>query len=163
MTRIGVITCQNISMVCAGLNCLRALSSHLGTFARYVGDIEIVGFTTCGGCPGHLAKKKAESMVRYGGAEKIHLGCCIFGSRPNPNKSLQEINTERAGRPITRLHQDDYAVEIANMIKSGQLPQVCYFKGKMKKDIEMLGVEVIRGTHTRYGPWDESRDEEAEV
>ena len=149
MTRIGIITCENRSIICAGLNCFRALSSRLETFARYGDGMEVVGFTTCGGCPGHLAPKKVESMIKYGGAEKIHLSSCIFRSLPNPNKSLEEIEAECTPKPssVKRLNQDDFVVQLAKLVKSGQLPHVCPFKEKMKKDIAILGVEVIVRTH----------------
>ncbi len=153
MTKIGIITCENGSILCAGLNCYRALSQLSGTFARYVDGIEIVGFTTCGGCPGHLAKKKAESMIKYGAAEKIHLGCCImFRSHPHPDKfSLEELVTYCAQQHTkrTRLNPDSLAIETAKAIKDGRYPHVCFFKEKIKRDIEMLGVEVIEGTHAR--------------
>ena len=149
MTKIGIITCENRSILCAGLNCFRAILQRSGTFATYSGDVEIVGFTTCGGCPGHLAPKKAESMIKYGGAEKIHLSCCVFSQRPDPNKSLKEIKRtydQVFSRPI-RLNQDDFIVEGAKLLKSGQWPRACFFKEKMKEDIAKLGVEVVKGTH----------------
>ena len=152
MTRIGIITCENQSILCAGQNCFRALSQRSGTFAQYVGDIEVVGFTTCGGCPGYLAAKKAESMIKYGGAEKIHLAWCIFPSRPNPNRpqNVLKLNWSQSHPTHTRLNQDDLIAEKVKLAQSGQIPHVCYFNQKIQKDIEMLGVEVIKGTHAQW-------------
>ncbi len=149
MTRIGVILCENRSLTCAGLNCLEAIAAHDEAFARYTDEIKIVGFTTCGGCPGNLAKKKAESMIKYSGAEKIHLSSCVFRSMPNPNEPLQDIETKLSQLPWTQFNRDDYVAELAKSVKSGQLPHVCPFREKIKKDIEMLGVEVIARTHGR--------------
>ncbi|MFC2021421.1 CGGC domain-containing protein [Chloroflexota bacterium] len=149
MAKIGIIICDNRAALCSGLNCFKAISSHSGAFARYDDAVEVAGYTTCGGCPGYRAKERAEGMIKYAGAETIHLGVCIYRSFPNPNnKSLKEIETELGqGRAIQRLNQDDFYVQNAKAIKSGQLPHICLFKEKMKKDIEMLGVEVIEGTH----------------
>ncbi len=147
MVKIGIITCENRSLLCAGQNCLGSVSRHSGTFARYTDEIELVGFTTCGGCPGNLAPKKAESMIKYSGAEKIHLSCCVYRTMPNPSGSMEEIEAKLAQSPWTQLNQDDYVVELAKSLKSGQLPHVCPFKDRMKKNIEMLGVEVVERTH----------------
>jgi len=54
----------------------------------------------------------------------------------------------RAGTLGTRSTQDGYYREWAKLLKSGQLLHVCPFKEKIKRDIEKLGAEVIKGTHS---------------
>jgi predicted metal-binding protein len=44
--------------------------------------VRIVGFVSCGGCPGKRAITRAETMVEKAGAEIIVLASCI--SRGNP-------------------------------------------------------------------------------
>lgn len=151
MTRIGIMWCENRSMLCAGINCFRAISSGSGHFARYAGAIEIAGHTTCGGCPGTKAKRKAESMIRYGGAEVIHLsGCLVRGHAnkplPDPNMSLEDI-AAALKFPTEVFNQKEYELEVAKALKSGELPRACPFLGKIVKDLETLSVEIVKGTH----------------
>ena len=50
--RVGIIICDRYH-TCAGGKCLRAVRAREGAFAPYKGrDVELVGYTTCGGCPG---------------------------------------------------------------------------------------------------------------
>jgi hypothetical protein len=52
MTKIGIIICDRYH-TCAGGKCLRALRNREGAFARYKDEeVELVGYTTCDGCPG---------------------------------------------------------------------------------------------------------------
>ena len=47
--RVGIIRCEN-NRKCPSTSCLRAIIEKDGGFANYE-DIELVGITTCGGCP----------------------------------------------------------------------------------------------------------------
>jgi predicted metal-binding protein len=72
MTRLGIIICDRYRN-CAGGKCLRALRNREGAFARYQGqEVELVGYTTCGGCPGGNVEYTGEEMVKNG-AQVIHL------------------------------------------------------------------------------------------
>jgi len=47
--RIGIIICGRYQ-TCAGGKCFRALRERKGAFEAYAGsNVEVVGFTTCGG------------------------------------------------------------------------------------------------------------------
>lgn len=50
-------------------------------FEGVEGEIEVIGFTTCGGCPGKRAVTRAAEMVKRG-ADTIVLCSCI--TRGNP-------------------------------------------------------------------------------
>ncbi len=50
--KIGIIICDRYR-TCAGGKCLRALKKREGAFSIYQGkEVELVGYTTCDGCPG---------------------------------------------------------------------------------------------------------------
>jgi predicted metal-binding protein len=50
--KLGVIICGRYQ-TCAGGKCFRALRDRTGAFEAYSDcEVEVVGFTTCGGCPG---------------------------------------------------------------------------------------------------------------
>jgi predicted metal-binding protein len=84
MTRIGIIICHRYH-TCAGGKCLRSLHNREGAFARYVGEeVELVGYATCGGCPGGNVEY-APAEMKKNGAEVIHLATgLVVGYPPCP-------------------------------------------------------------------------------
>lgn len=84
MTKVGIIICDRYR-TCAGGKCLRALRDRKGAFARYKGEsVELVGYTTCGGCPGGNVENAPAEMKRNG-AEVIHLATgLVVGYPPCP-------------------------------------------------------------------------------
>jgi predicted metal-binding protein len=53
-----------------------------GAFARYKGEqVELVGYTTCGGCPGGNVEYTGEEMVKNG-AHVIHLATGLLVGYP---------------------------------------------------------------------------------
>lgn len=86
MTRIGIIICGRYQG-CGGGKCFRALRERRGAFARYAPgeQVEIVGYSTCGGCPGGNVEYVPEEMKKNG-AEVIHLATgFLVGYPPCPN------------------------------------------------------------------------------
>ena len=83
-TKIGIIICDRYRR-CAGGKCFRSLSNREGAFSRYKGgQVEVVGYTTCDGCPGGNVEYAVEEMVGNG-AQTIHLATgLIVGYPPCP-------------------------------------------------------------------------------
>lgn len=64
--KIGIIICDRYH-TCAGGKCLRSLHNRKGAFERYEGlEVELAGFTTCGGCPGGNIEYAPEEMKKNG-------------------------------------------------------------------------------------------------
>ncbi len=84
VTRIGIIICDRYRR-CAGGKCLRALRNREGAFSIYKDtDVELVGYTTCDGCPGGNVEYAGEEMVKNG-ADVIHLATgLVVGYPPCP-------------------------------------------------------------------------------
>ena len=82
--KLGIIICDRYRS-CAGGKCLRALRNREGAFERYRGrEIELVGFTSCNGCPGGNIEYAPQEM-KNNGAEIIHLATgLIVGYPPCP-------------------------------------------------------------------------------
>jgi predicted metal-binding protein len=83
--KIGIIICERYKS-CAGGKCFRAMHNREGAFSIYSKDepLEIVGYTTCGGCPGGNIEYAPEEMIKNG-AEAIHLATgFIVGYPPCP-------------------------------------------------------------------------------
>ena len=83
-TRIGIIICDRYRR-CAGGKCFRSLRNREGAFSRYKnGQVEVVGYTTCDGCPGGNVEYAVEEMIGNG-AQMIHLATgLIVGYPPCP-------------------------------------------------------------------------------
>lgn len=84
-TNIGIIICDRYSD-CAGGKCFRALKNREGAFDIYAKDedVNIVGYTSCGGCPGGNIEYAPEEMKKNG-AEVIHLATgFLVGYPPCP-------------------------------------------------------------------------------
>lgn len=82
--RIGIIICDRYRR-CAGGKCFRSLRNREGAFSRYKSiNVEIVGYTSCDGCPGGNVEYAVDEM-KANGAEIIHLATgLIVGYPPCP-------------------------------------------------------------------------------
>lgn len=82
--KIGIIICQRYN-TCAGGKCFRALRNREGAFSIYKKkDLEIVGYTTCDGCPGGNIEYAPEEMKKNG-ATVIHFATgMVVGYPPCP-------------------------------------------------------------------------------
>jgi predicted metal-binding protein len=82
--KIGIIICDRYKS-CAGGKCFRAVKERAGAFDIYKErDVEIVGYTTCGRCPGSNIEYAPEELKKNG-AEVIHFATgMIVGYPPCP-------------------------------------------------------------------------------
>jgi predicted metal-binding protein len=79
--KIGIIICDRYR-TCAGGKCLRAMRNREGGFEQYgESEIELVGYTTCDGCPGGNVEYAGEEMVKNG-AQVIHLATGLLVGYP---------------------------------------------------------------------------------
>jgi len=82
--KLGIIICDRYRS-CAGGKCFRSLYNREGAFSQYKDKkIELVGFTTCCGCPGGNVEY-APAEMKKNGAQVIHLSTgLIVGYPPCP-------------------------------------------------------------------------------
>ncbi len=82
--KIGIIICARYKD-CAGGKCFRAMKNREGAFDIYKDqDIELVGYTTCGGCPGGNIEYAPEGMKKNG-VQAIHFATgMVVGYPPCP-------------------------------------------------------------------------------
>ncbi len=79
--KIGIIICDRYR-TCAGGKCLRAMRNREGAFAQYAGsEIELVGYSTCAGCPGGNVEYVGEEMLKNG-VQVIHLATGLLVGYP---------------------------------------------------------------------------------
>jgi predicted metal-binding protein len=85
MKRIAIIICDRY-INCGGGKCFRALRERHGGFSRYASEetVEVVGYSTCGGCPGGNVEY-VPSEFKKNGAQVIHLATgLVVGYPPCP-------------------------------------------------------------------------------
>ncbi len=83
--KIGIIICDRYRN-CAGGKCFKAMRDRDGAFDIYPKDkpLEIVGYTSCGGCPGGNVEYAPEEMIKNG-VEVIHFATgLVVGYPPCP-------------------------------------------------------------------------------
>lgn len=102
MKKIGIIICGRYQD-CGGGKCFRALKERVGGFSRYSKDedVEIVGYSYCGGCPGGNVEYVPEEMKKNG-AEVIHLATgLVVGYPPCPRiRHFKEFIETRFDIPV---------------------------------------------------------------
>ena len=102
MTRIGIVICARYSG-CGGGKCFRALRERHGGFARYPAAeaVEIVGYSTCGGCPGGNVEYVPAEFAKNK-CDVVHLATgLVVGYPPCPNIRLfKEFIETHFGLPV---------------------------------------------------------------
>lgn len=101
MKKIGIIICDRYH-TCAGGKCFRSLREREGAFRRYAGqEVELVGYTTCGGCPGGNIEYAPEEMKKNG-AEVVHLATgLVVGYPPCPHlEAFRAFIPEKYGMEV---------------------------------------------------------------
>ncbi len=92
--KIGIIICDRYKS-CAGGKCFKAIQKREGAFDIYKDkEVELVGYTTCGGCPGGNIEYAPEEMKKNG-AEVVHFATgMVVGYPPCPYISHFKIFIE---------------------------------------------------------------------
>ena len=102
MAKIGIIICARYKD-CGGGKCFRAMRERVGAFSSYPADepLEVVGYSTCGGCPGGNVEYVPAEMKKNG-AEAIHLATGLVGGYPPCPyiREFQEDGETAHGLPV---------------------------------------------------------------
>lgn len=111
--KIGIIICDRYRS-CAGGKCFRSLRNREGAFDRYRNmEVEVAGFTTCGGCPGGNIEYAPEEMKKNG-VTIIHLATgLVVGYPPCPRTDY-----------FTRFITEKYGIEV--VVGTHPIPQKYY-------------------------------------
>lgn len=103
MKKVGIIRCQQTEDMCPGTTDFKTATAGNLAFEPF-GPCEVVGFVSCGGCPGKRAISRAAMLVNRG-AEVIFLASCI-----------------RKGNPIGMPCPNSEAMKAAIEKKIGEIP-----------------------------------------
>ncbi|MHA1221622.1 MAG: CGGC domain-containing protein [Candidatus Heimdallarchaeota archaeon] len=100
--KIGIIICGRYQS-CNGAKCFRAVNNREGAFNQYPKDepLEVVAYTSCGGCPGGNVEGSVSGMKKHG-AEAIHFATGLLAGYP-PCKYLKthvKFTEEETNLPV---------------------------------------------------------------
>lgn len=76
-TKIAVVRCDIVSETCPGVACLKSFNKRKVHFSDYGQDAQIIGFFTCGGCPGRRIFRLTDSLLKHG-LDVVHLSSCML-------------------------------------------------------------------------------------
>ena len=80
MKKVGIIRCQQTEDLCPGTLDFKCAAKGKLAF-KELGICEVIGFVSCGGCPGKRAVARAK-MLKDNGADAILLASCIKRGSP---------------------------------------------------------------------------------
>ena len=104
--KIGIIICDRYKS-CAGGKCFQSIKERSGAFDIYKDrEVDLVGYTTCGGCPGGNIEYAPEELKKNG-AEIIHFATgMVVGYPPCPyiNYFKRFIETKYDMRVVVGSH-----------------------------------------------------------
>jgi predicted metal-binding protein len=100
--RIAIIICARYRD-CGGGKCFRAVRERRGAFSRYAAEdqLEVVGFSTCGGCPGGNVEYVPAEFLKNG-ADAVHLATgLVVGYPPCPHiRQFAAFIEKQYGLPV---------------------------------------------------------------
>lgn len=99
--KVGIIICDRYH-TCAGGKCFRALKNREGAFSIYKDqEVELAGYTTCGGCPGGNIEY-APAEMKKNGVTHVHLATgLLVGYPPCPRiRDFEKFITEQYGLKV---------------------------------------------------------------
>ena len=102
--KIGIIRCMQTEDYCPGTMDFQAIREKSHAFEGIGEDIDLIGFVSCGGCPGKKAVLRSRELIKRG-ADTIAFASCI--QRGNPigyacpfAKKMREIIVQEVGEAI---------------------------------------------------------------
>lgn len=105
--KVGIIRCMQTEDYCPGSADFKVMREHTGAFGDAEGDIELVGFTNCGGCPGKKAVLRARMLVERGADTLVFASCIQKGNPigyPSPfAKKMKELIQKDLGDTVSYL------------------------------------------------------------
>ena len=109
--KVGIIRCMQTENFCPGTFDFKAIANRTGAFEGVEEEIEIIGFISCGGCPGKntiLRAKNGETGCRYDCPCKLYSKGTPIGYSCPFAKKMKDSLVKALGKKIAIL---DYTHE----------------------------------------------------
>lgn len=81
---IAIVRCERTQESCPGTSCLTSFQERKHTFSNYNPNTRLVGFFSCGGCPGRRIFRLLRTLKAETNVKKIHIASCILKEEPFP-------------------------------------------------------------------------------
>ena len=81
---IAIVRCERTQESCPGTSCLTSFQERKDTFQDYGENTRLVGFFSCGGCPGRRIFRLLRTLKEETNIKKIHIASCILKEKPFP-------------------------------------------------------------------------------
>ena len=79
--KLAIIRCMQTEDFCPGTSDFKAIQNKTGAFEGVEENIELIGFTNCGGCPGKKVVLRVRELLKRG-ADTIAFATCIQKGAP---------------------------------------------------------------------------------
>ena len=79
--KLAIIRCMQTEDFCPGTSDFKAIQNKTGVFEGVDENIELIGFTSCGGCPGKKVVLRVRELMKRG-ADTIAFATCIQKGAP---------------------------------------------------------------------------------
>ena len=103
--KVGIIRCRQTEDMCPGTTDFKVATAGTSAFEE-TGAAEIVGFVSCGGCPGKRAIPRAKMLVDRGAEAVIFASCMSKGNPigfPCPHFSIIKSAVEKKLGPGVKI------------------------------------------------------------
>lgn len=102
--KVAIVRCERTQESCPGISCLTSFQEKKHTFQDYDDSSELVGFFSCGGCPGRRIFRLIRTMKEEIGLDVVHIASCILKEEPFPKclhkkdiiESIKKLDVEVA-------------------------------------------------------------------
>ncbi len=103
--KVGLIRCLQTEDMCPASTCFSVMKNRKLAFENIPGEIDLIGVTTCGGCPGKKAVTRAMEMVKRGADTIVFASCITKGNPinfPCPHaQAMMEAVRKKVGGSVT--------------------------------------------------------------
>lgn len=121
---IAIVRCERTQESCPGTSCLTAFQERKDTFQNYGPNTRLVGFFSCGGCPGRRIFRLLRTLKEETNIKRIHIASCILKEAPFP-KCLHKkdiINSiKELGFEVVLGSDNKWAIELQTKRAKGEL------------------------------------------
>ncbi|MBB5337609.1 CGGC domain-containing protein [Pectinatus brassicae] len=122
MSNIAIISCSNVKneLNCPGTGCFHSFANNIGAFKKYKNsNSNIVGFSTCAGCPTIYAAEKilnkVKPLIELSHADTPHFSTCMVKFCPFLKKYANLIKEKYPD--IVLVYGTDESTSFENMKK----------------------------------------------
>ena len=81
---VAIVRCDRTQESCPGTSCLTSFQERKHTFKGYGPNTRLVGFFSCGGCPGRRIFRLLRTLKEETNVSKIHIASCVLKEEPFP-------------------------------------------------------------------------------